>query len=98
VDQPLNLTKTIRGGIDVNVIPFIGAWAGLDSGTRKTALDQAVDGLIHGFLIRQNGPCSGLGLGHGKPPVEVNEKSPDPQEGSGQVGDILVCPHKSGPP
>jgi hypothetical protein len=89
VDQPLNLMKTIQGGIDVNVIPLIGAWTGLDTGARKTALYQAVDGLIYRFLIGQNGPCSGLGFGHWEPPVEVNEESPDDQEGSSQVGGIV---------
>jgi hypothetical protein len=89
VDQSLNLTKTIWAGIHVNVIAFIGAWAGRDAGTWKTTLDQAVDGLIHGFLIGQNGPCTGMGLGHWKPPVEVNGESPDAQEGSGQVAGIL---------
>jgi hypothetical protein len=64
MDQPLHLTKAIWGGIHVNVIVFIGTWAGLDTGARKPALDQAVDGLIHGFLIGQNGPCTGMGLGH----------------------------------
>jgi hypothetical protein len=83
MDQPLHLTKTIWGGIHVNVIPFIGTWAGLDTGAGKPALGQAVDGLIHGFLIGQNGPCTGMGSGHRRSPVEVNEESPEAQEGSG---------------
>jgi hypothetical protein len=83
VDQPLHLAKTIRGGIHVNVIAFIGTWAGLDTEARKAALDQAVDGLIYRFLIGQNGPCTGMGLGHRRSPVGVNEESPDAQEGSG---------------
>jgi hypothetical protein len=42
-----------------------------------------MNGLINCLLVRQNRPCCGLRMGHWKPPVEVNEESPDAQESSG---------------
>nr|WP_246515750.1 hypothetical protein [Microvirga aerilata] len=89
MDQPLNHWKTVRGGVDVDIKLIIGTPGDLDIVARKTTLGEAVNGLIDCLLVWQNRPCCGLRMGHWKPPVEVNEESPDDQEGSGRVGDIL---------